>query len=353
MAHHIFVIHGMGTFEDGWTTKGKPSLQDRIKGLFALYPGTAAEVDGIEIEELNYNDVFEQWRKRWEETGKKAGAVAEAFEITTGVADRLVKLSNVTAGDDFVRTHVLDVVLFRFMEMVSENVIAKIVDRFIRRVREVLERDKGSRYSIIAHSLGTVVAYEAFHAAITDKKDPLPPRDRPNSVVLVSNVVVPLWKRGSKPGKDVYVRPMAPNLEMNEGWCFILNNVNHRLDPASRIGPFDPPDAWFSSGVDRDTVYKDIWLPEKDVQQLNVHDLWHYLSHPLVHVPLLRQLVSPGSITDDECSIQVDRWRAQSKEKIQQTAAAKLGELLLKLDQDAFNQIALLIAAQDVFKGKK
>jgi hypothetical protein len=351
VAHHLFVIHGMGTFNDGWTEKGKPSLQNRIKGLFALYPGTAPEVDGVEIEEINYSDVFDKWRKLWEKNAKDAAKVVKAFDLADDVAGKLVKLADAATGDKFVRTHVLDVVLYRFMRIISEQVILEVMKRLSKRIKEIRDREGRLRYSIIGHSLGTVVAYEAFHAAMTHNPA-LPPSDRPNSVFLVSNVVVPLWKRGDGPGKDVYAPEMAPNLEMNDGWCFILNNINHRLDPASRLGPFDPPDAWFAPGVDRDLVYNDIWLPEGDVQQLDIHDLWHYLSHPLVHVPLLRQLVSPGAITDEQCSKQLERWRAQVKQNVQKAAATKIGELLLKLDQDAFNQIALLVAAQEVFKGE-
>ncbi|NRF70707.1 hypothetical protein HLB44_27245 [Aquincola sp. S2] len=335
MAHHIFLVHGMGNFEDGWSKAGEPSVQDGIRALFQQYTGTADLVGDFEIHELNYNQVFEAWRKRWAELAKDAAAAAQALKITTGFAKNLIKLADAATGDNFLRTHILDVALYRFARPVTEEVMTLVQDQIGRVFEEPAKKGEPIEYTVIAHSLGTLVAYEAFHAMMTDSS-PLPPSARPNNVFMVANVVAALWQRGP----NIYVPAMAPNLKLSEGWCFRLTNVGHRLDPVARLRPFDPPDAWFQPGK-KDKTYLDVWLQEDDVLSENIHSLTHYLSHPRVHVPLLRQLTHPSLISDEEEEEAIAEWEQLGDDVVKQKVQDALGGLLLKLDPDLMNQLAL------------
>lgn len=71
---------------------------------------------------------------------------------------------------------------------------------------------------MIAHSLGTAVAYESYHAMMTDGLDSvrLATAFRPDNVLMLANVIKPLWNRG---GSD-YPAVMAPTLSVDQGWCF-------------------------------------------------------------------------------------------------------------------------------------
>jgi hypothetical protein len=334
MTHHIFLIHGMGNFENDWSKKGDPSLQDQIRGLFAKYPRAAAHVGEFEIHEINYNQVFESWREKWKQLSQNASTAATALKITTGLAKDLIKLADAPTGDNFLRTHILDVALYRFARPVTEEVMTAVQGQIGEVFEKPAKRGDPIEYSIIAHSLGTLVAYEAFHAMMTGTH-PLPPAARPSNVFLVANVAAALWQRGSR----IYVPEMAPSLRFTDGWCFRLTNIGHRLDPVARLRPFDPPDAWFQPGK-KDKTYLDVWLESGDIQRENIHSLTHYLSHPRVHVPLLRQLLHPTLISDDELAQAVTEWDQRSDDILKQKVQDELGDLLLGLKPDLMEQLA-------------
>jgi hypothetical protein len=305
----------------------------QFKDLFDSYEDTKPFAKRFEFHEINYNKVFEAWREKWKELSTSAAAAAKALNITSGIAKELINLSGAPAGDGFLRTHILDVALYRLARPITEEVMLVVNDK----IREVFEKPaKAGRpieYSIIAHSLGTVVAYEAFHANLSGKS-PLPPSARPNNVFMVANTAAALWQRGP----NIYLPEMAPNLRSDKGWCYRMANFGHRLDPVARLRPFDPPDAWFDTGT-KDETYMDVWLRELDVQSFNVHALSHYLSHPSVHIPILRHLVSSHAISPSVEMQAIEDWRRQRDDIFKRQAAATLGDILLKSSPNFMDQL--------------
>ncbi len=335
MTHHIFLVLGMGNFAEGWSQQGAPSIQDQITALFNRYPRAAPRVVDFRLHELNYNSVFEKWRKTWEDLSKDAAAASKALMITTRLVKDLIKLGDATTGNNFLRTHILDVALYKFCRPVTEEVMTLVQSQIGELFAEPAKNGDSVEYSIIAHSLGTLVIYEAYHAMMGGA-NPLEPAGRPFNVFLVANVAAALWQRGP----TLYDPTMAPNLRFDDGWCFRLTNIGHRLDPVPRLRPFDPPASWFQPGK-KDQTYFDIWLQDEDVLSENIHSLSHYLSHPRVHVPLLRQLVHPTVISDDELQAAIDSWERQRNDIVRQKVQDALGELLLKLSPDLMDQLAI------------
>ncbi|WP_416761860.1 hypothetical protein ACNI65_06325 [Roseateles sp. So40a] len=338
MAHHIFLIHGMGDFKDKWSQNGDPSVQAQLKGFFKGYKDTAPVADEFQIHEVNYNTVFEKWREIWKKNSSSAAAAATALGISKGIASDLIKLAGAPVGDGLLRTHVLDVALYRFCRQISDEVMLTVIDTVGKVYAGGSKTDPSFRYSLIAHSLGTVVAYEAFHANLSSKK-PLPPASRPDNVFMIANTAAALWQRGP----DIYRPEVAPNLASDRGWCFKMANFGHRLDPVARLRPFDPPTAWFDPGM-KDSTYLDVWLKETDVQELNVHSLSHYLGHPSVHIPILRHLVSSNAISKPVEEQAIEDWRKKRDDIFKHQAQQTLGALLLKLSPNLIDQLALVQA---------
>lgn len=342
MAHHIFLIHGMGDFKDKWSEAGDPSIQAQLKGFFKAYKDTEPVAEEFEIHEVNYNTVFEKWREIWKKNSSSAAAAATALGITEGSATDLIKLAGAPAGDGFLRTHVLDVALYRLCRQISDEVMLTVINTVGKVYAQGRKADKTFRYSLIAHSLGTVVAYEAFHANLSGKK-PLPPSSRPDNVFMIANTAAALWQRGP----DIYLPDVAPNLASDKGWCFRMANFGHRLDPVARLRPFDPPTTWFDPGM-KDRTYLDVWLKESDVQELNVHSLTHYLGHPSVHIPILRHLVSSNAISKDVEAQAIEDWRKKRDDIFKHQAEQTLGVLLLKLSPNLLDQLALVQSFRDL-----
>jgi hypothetical protein len=202
-------------------------------------------------------------------------------------------------------------------------------------------------YSVIAHSLGTAVVYETFHAMLTNGADgqsaPLGTALRPNNVFMVANTAKLLWNRGG----SAYPPLMGPNLANGDGLCFRFAGFRHALDPVPAVDRFDPPNTWFAPSAPRDAVYDDVKLPAEDVMQANVHAFEHYLSHPLVHVPILRALTGfDAGVQPDELDTAVAAWRDRSLTGQALTdARTSLEKLMLQRATASFGQeIAMLIA---------
>ena len=299
--HIVFLVHGMGNFEPGWSG----GVQQQLKDLFATYPRAAPFGQEIEYREIVYGDVFESWRELWKTEADKAATALKAVGLDGGVAAELVQLAGAPAGDGFLKTHVLDVVMYRFLLQVSEEVCQSVRAQITEQLL-ALPDQQSIHYSVIAHSLGTAVTYEAFFGMMT-AKEPLRVAFRPDNVFMVANAVVPLWNRGGTPYQPI----MAPNLGYTDGWCFHLANFRHELDPVAMLIRFQPKLNWFSPLAPKDLVFLDQPIPAEDIQDLNVHALEHYLSHPLVHIPLLRRLSYEGAVNKTEEKKALSDWRKE------------------------------------------
>lgn len=98
---------------------------------------------------------------------------------------------------------------------------------------------------------------------------------------------------------------LGPSTMDHIGMCSKFGNFHHALDPFCNVDPFDipekrPPDHWFHDPAIKNAVYVNVEIPEQDIQNVNVHSLEHYLSHPSVHVPILRILCRTKSVISDE-----------------------------------------------------
>jgi hypothetical protein len=351
--HQIFLIHGMGNFEPGWSG----GIQKQMTDLFGKYQAFRDEgfANDFEFKEITYNQVFEAWRKQWKEGAAKAaeGLVADGL-MKNSVAGQLVNLAGSPSGDGFLRTHVMDVVAYRFLLPMAQEVWRSVQNQILGCLK-ALPKDDAIHYSIISHSLGTAVAYEAFHAMMTvgagDPGAPLGTAFRPDNVFMLSNVVKPLWNRGAV----VYQPVMAPSLSVATGWCFRMANFGHALDPFARLDKFTPPDDWFAQMAPKSRVYQDVTIPAADLQDPNVHAFEHYLGHPMVHVPILRTLAGfQEAVTPAELSAALVQWRSKS---LSQTALTKAQDKLKAMATNATGdwgkEINMLLALRELALASK
>ncbi|MBL8342890.1 MAG: hypothetical protein JNL30_15590 [Rubrivivax sp.] len=345
--HQIFLLHGMGSFEPGWSAR----IQQQIGELFARYPGAAAFVDDVEFKEITYDAAFEAWRTQWAQDAKGAAGALTAVGLAGGAAARLVELSGKASGDNLLRTHVLDVVAYRFLLPVAQEVWRSVQKQITGHLKSLPQGDS-LHSSVIAHGLGTAVAYEAYHGMMTDGLDSvrLASAFRPDNVFLVANAVKPLWNRGG----SVYPAVMAPSLSVADGWCFRMASFAHRLDPFARLERFDPPDSWFSPMAPRGEVYLDATIAAEDLQDENVHAFEHYLGHPAVHVPLLRWLSFDAGISKKEHDAALAQWRTKSLATAAKAKArTRLEAALVSASKDWAREIKMLGLLREIMLASK
>jgi hypothetical protein len=345
--HQIFLVHGMGNFEAGWSEVVRKRLLDALAEYPTLHD--AGFADGLEFKEILYNDSFEAWRTQWREDANAATNALTAVGASSEAVKGLVAAAGAPGGGGFIATHVLDVVAFRFLMPIAQTVCRAVQTQILGHLKAFPANDI-PRYSIIAHSLGTSVIYETYQQMLTQVIDGslLTPAFRPDNVFMVANTGKLLWNRG---GGTAYPSVLSPDLIDNRGLCFRFATFRHALDPVPAVDRFNPPDDWFAPSAPRSVVYRDDVIPGGDVQNINVHAFEHYLSHPIVHVPILRMLTGfDKGISKAEVDAALQKWRADT------LPAQKLAKAKAELSAIAVNaatqkwadEIAMLKAIRDI-----
>ena len=108
--HQIFIVHGMGNFKKGWSS----DIQTVIKDSYAGYENAAfAPFDDLfEFQELTYNTFFEERREAWKNKAEEINVMLAGNGFTDEAAKKLMDLAGAATGDDFFRTHILDVIMY-------------------------------------------------------------------------------------------------------------------------------------------------------------------------------------------------------------------------------------------------
>jgi hypothetical protein len=296
----------MGGFQEHWSL----GVQQLLKDAFASFelPGKTGFDSDFQFVEVVYDDVFEDIRKLWRDEADKAQKAFALGGLDAPALKTLIDLANGASKDDFFRTHILDVGMFRFLKQVNEKLGQSLRRQILERLRAFSENDVPA-WSVLAHSLGTAVTTETLHAMFTQPVDGkmLGDRFKPDFLFMVANVSRVLWSRGG----EIYASEVKPHTLETRGMCFKYCDYAHELDPFPAALPFDrPPPSWFPSAALADVVYEHTAIDKLDIQELNVHSLTHYLSHPDVHVSIFRTLLGAEEfITKKEVDDALKKWR--------------------------------------------
>lgn len=168
MKHVIFLVHGMGDTVPGWSAP----VQNLIRQKYQLYRVASRQKfdSHFVFKEINYNHVFEAHIEKWKDNAASVTSVLEASGIDDALLNRLMGMTRKTTRRDFANTHVLDVILYRFMRGIKSQVISHISDQLVGKLNE---GDTVPPYSMICHSLGTAVMHDVMQANLTTDHFPL------------------------------------------------------------------------------------------------------------------------------------------------------------------------------------
>lgn len=307
--HILFFVHGMGEHDDTWHQKGLGVL----KSAFNDYELTR-DVDfdsRFRVVPIVYNDIFKETRER-------ANADFAAFKVAVlgsidvsdavsqqAVATELDKYADLigAGGDNFIWTHILDVILYRFSNTIRMGIDVSVAEQILN----TTSSHQHLTWSVIAHSLGTSVAHNTlnslyntgFHNAPNGpigKLDPL--ESRCNTLAMIANVSRVLQRKDAK----VYESRVKPGSASAGRLCSYYLNARHKLDPFTVPKAFEP-DLWPDSGTFSTERYQHLRPSHINFEfdQLSrVHDLDHYLENPRVHVPLIRSILGRRVIGAEE-----------------------------------------------------
>lgn len=310
--HLLFLVHGMGEHPANWSEV----TQKLIKEAYKSYPKLSIVPFDTRFKfvEICYDNIFEDIRKRWKNESDAILKVMGSNGLDDDFVKKLVEAGQTPSTDNFLWTHVLDVLLYRFVPTVSMAVRVMVADQIMKQL------DTGGEipsWSVLAHSLGTSVAHDTlndlYHTAIPGRPNhSLSTGDTSAELVMmVANVSRVLE---TTPVYSSYVRPGATTLP--DRICRYYFSVAHRRDPFTWFKTFDPPSPW----PDASSAGNFKALLVRHILDWNVHDLDHYLKGPQVLIPLFRCLAGPDCISDNEEADAikkfVDKWQAGPWSKI-------------------------------------
>lgn len=336
----IFLVHGMGDTVPGWSAP----VQDLIRQKYSLYKVSKLQKfdSTYAFKEINYNQVFEDHIETWEEKSQIVTSKLEASGIDIDLLDTLMDMTQKTARKEFASTHVLDVILYRFMKGLKSQIISNISTQIAGRLSD------NPRYSIICHSLGTAVMHDVMQANLTTNEFPLSTAHGiPNVYMTLANVSRVLQDADT----NVYTSAVRPRLkDKNKLYgCTRFINASHALDPFTKVRTFAPE--WKKGAAKPlNNLYADSYEPVKisGLTGFNPHDFEHYLEHPDCHVALFRGLAGKSAVSKKE----LDQQRALHKQKTVagQFAPVKAAVDALQLtEQSTLNEAALAWAKYQAF----
>ncbi|HEX6636374.1 MAG TPA: hypothetical protein VF033_01855 [Steroidobacteraceae bacterium] len=304
--HVLIFVHGMGAYvkpggepDDSWSIAAAATLKEQYDKY--KFVSRRSFEDRFEVVHVNYDTEIFKLVKRWETESQAimGGGVASAAPVT-----KLLKWleGGAKLEDNFAWTHAACVILYRFFPLMRQRLKIHVAGQF-QKALAPNENGAVSTWSVIAHSLGTIVVHDVLNAmdATTPNEAGISILDTmvPSAqvVAMIANVSKVMESKDEAPVYDSLLVPQS--MVRNQSCCFSYFNCNNKLDPFVLPKPFSPPadnQAWALAKVNGS--YVDISID--NIEEPNVHSLRNYLVNPEVHIPLLEYLVGQGSITETE-----------------------------------------------------
>jgi hypothetical protein len=319
--HVLLFVHGMGAYV---TQDGKPDdtwfndCAAALKEQYVKYPlvNLKSFEDAFEIVHINYDTVIFELVTRWQTESQAilaAGIPAAApAEKLVGWLKDAAKLDN-----NFAWSHAACVILYRFFPLMRQRIKINVAAQF-QKALAANHDGAVSTWSVIAHSLGTMVTHDVLQAldsttpneagiSILDAMVP-----SANLVAMIANVSRVLQK-----DSDVYNSLVIPqSMIQNQAACYSYLSTRNEFDPFVRVNPFDPGDlpAWNLARSNGSFVE----VFAHNIHDLDPHSFRNYIVNPAVHIPLLIKLVGPGAITDAQAREAIGQFQNVPMSTVQQ-----------------------------------
>jgi hypothetical protein len=350
--HVVFFVHGVGDLQSA--KEWQASYEDLLPKLYNRYDCSALLPfdEQFELKPVFYNDEFDDLRKKWAKAAEDVLPLMTPGKFGGGALTTLTEWAEGADTNTVLRTHALDVVLYRFFPNVAAAVRANVQAQLLAGIKGA------DRWSIVAHSLGTSVVHDTL-VWMFDPKAPkgrLPASGfRLEALAMIANVSRVLESYGyeDKDGNDlgatwdVYRSVVHPNVKPSKGACASFLNVWHTWDPIPVPKQFKPASDWPDAATRAtEGAFLDIEIGEfEGVKKItSVHDIEHYLRNPSVHIPLFRRLIPIGEggrglIPDGEMKKAVDKHRADNPLSEAKKWIDKLKDFRLSDEQGGWEKI--------------
>jgi hypothetical protein len=296
-AHTLFFVHGMGKHDKGFSDKAAGMLKG-VSRQYSFFRQAAFE-EYFAIREILHDDILDHYREMWKGNAEALLATlpAETGNKTADMIRSMLKKYDDALGDNSFATHWLDVLTYRTLAQARDAVNVRVAEGILSGLPN--ENTSFLPWSILGHSLGTAVVHNTLCSMFGEGEPSNNVRRlnvedfRPTCVVMAANVsrLLQIEEPECMKVYNSIVRPGSPG---SRAVCDYYLNLRHKYDPFTKPKPFDHDfDDRFPAGR-----YFD--LRPAHLNQINTHDLVHYLAAPMVHIPFLRCCFGEGCVTKEE-----------------------------------------------------
>jgi len=320
--HVLIFVHGMGSYvtasgeaDETWSKDAAAALKEQ----YDKYPFVSRKPfdQRFEVVHINYDTEIFKLVKRWQDESR---AIMGTGVVSAAPVTKLLKWLNNAAQLDsnFAWTHAACVILYYFFPLMRQRLKIHVANQ-LQKALAPNENGAVSSWSVIAHSLGTIVTHDVLQAM-----DSTTPNEAGISILdtmVPSAQVVAMIANVSKElefDSKVYESLVCPqSMIRNQACCFSYLNCNNKFDPFVLLERFDPPASNAAWRLAKENAnYLDIRI--ENIHEINVHSFRNYLVNPDVHIPLLEYLVGSGSISQAEKDKARSDFKQISDDLIQQ-----------------------------------
>lgn len=280
MKHLLFLVHGIGHYNDNWAAKYKKLLTEEIpKGL--------NDGDGFsrqklldclaetEIVGITYDDTI-----RKQLTSMQKPIESALSQMGSGVAEKINKLPQKIRGA--LNHYISDIIVYYLMDGHRDHIKTDVKEEILGALLnwKLDPQHKHGKMIMIAHSMGTIVTHDVMHELSTKENTFKPGNERLDALFMIANTSALL-----KTDYD----PRASKTRLGSGAddpgnTHIYYDVSHKYDPICLLRPY-------SKYMRNDSEYDRYGIIElSHFLSEAIHSLEHYLRHPAVYLRIYWQL---------------------------------------------------------------
>ena len=280
--HILFLIHGMGRQQDNWSAPATDKLIESA-GLYQHFRDNDL-TESVIFVPIRYDNVYEDLLDRWK---NNFSGILNSEDTGNIPGDKLLSIMTSMSQDerDFFWSHLADVLIYRFFPLYRDRVRIEVIQNIAKSVKKYRDRfGNNTRFSFLAHSLGTAVIHDSLHLLGTTAWDDEianvmgPPHTRFQSLFMLANTSR-ILESDIKVDSSI-VCPVGGRGDHTMEYLDQYYNVFHKYDPITLIRKIN--------GDGLGSNFHPVNLSH--FRDVNIHDFTHYLDHPAVHIPLFRIL---------------------------------------------------------------
>ena len=164
----VLLIHGKGTHSDASV---KEEFKIGLQQCMSFFGTSGFDVnDAFTLKTFNYSEYWDDKRKEFASHLK--GDIKDSLSLTPSLIQKILDVTAEFDGDDFLYTHVLDV-LFYLTGALRGHQLIKLHKAIGDEIEASINDLNGQRFIIVAHSLGTAFIHDCLTQLYTHRLDPI------------------------------------------------------------------------------------------------------------------------------------------------------------------------------------